>query len=120
MTDQLRNPNSKFYPPTEPDCNYFGYPDNQVKPYLRDLIERARDNSRRFSISHLTTTTHHPWVPPPAFGKQRDYMGRKGWQDHNDINNYLNTIKYADVWIMDMLEDTGVANETMVVVIGDQ
>lgn len=50
-------------------------------------------------------------------------MGHKGWQVHNDINDYLNTIKYGDVWlaeIMDMLEDTGVANETLVVVIGDQ
>ncbi len=50
-------------------------------------------------------------------------MGKKGWVDHESLNDYLNTIKYADVWlgeIMDMLEDTGVANETLVVVAGDQ
>ncbi|RDW79354.1 hypothetical protein BP6252_03992 [Coleophoma cylindrospora] len=120
--DVLRDTKSKFYPPTEPDSNYFGYPETQVKPYIRDIIETARDNDRRFFISHLTSTTHHDWSLPAAFGPKSHYMGHLGWQDHEDINSYLNTIKYADGWlgeIMDLLEETAVINETLVVVTGD-
>jgi beta-glucosidase/6-phospho-beta-glucosidase/beta-galactosidase len=47
-------------------------------------------------------------------------MGGKGWVNHKMMKDYF---KYADVWlaeIMDILEDTGVADETLVVVAGDQ
>lgn len=119
----FQDPKSKFYPPTEPESNYLGYSDAQLKPYIRDIIETARDDGHRFFTSVLTSTTHYPWALPAAFGQQRRYMGEKGWVNHEMMNSYLNTIKYADVWlaeIMDMLEDTGVANETLVVVAGDQ
>jgi len=71
----------------------------------------------------LTSTTHYPWVLPPALGELNSYMGGKGWVNHKMKNDYLNTIKYTDVWlaeIMDILEDTGVADENLVVVAGDQ
>ena len=121
--EQLQDPKSKFYPPTEPEFNYLGYSDAPLKPYIKDIIETARDKGHRFFTSVLTSTTHYPWVLPPAFGKPSNYMGGKGWVNHKMMNDYLNTIKYADVWlaeIMDILEDTGVADETLVVVAGDQ
>lgn len=42
---------------------------------------------------------------------------------HEDINNYLNTVRYVDHWlgeILGLLGDTGIANETLVVFVGDQ
>jgi beta-glucosidase/6-phospho-beta-glucosidase/beta-galactosidase len=59
-------------------------------------------------------------VLPLALGKPNSYMGGKGWVNHKMMKDYF---KYADVWlaeIMDILEDTGVADETLVVVAGDQ
>lgn len=42
---------------------------------------------------------------------------------HEDMNNYLNTVRYVDGWlgdILQVLDDTGIANETLVVLVGDQ
>jgi glucan phosphoethanolaminetransferase (alkaline phosphatase superfamily) len=42
---------------------------------------------------------------------------------HEDMNNYLNTIRYVDHWlgeILSLLNDTEIANETLVVFVGDQ
>ncbi|KAI9825760.1 MAG: hypothetical protein M1819_000478 [Sarea resinae] len=118
---QIRASKSKHYPPTEAEAHYFGYPETQAKPYMRDIIVKARDSGRRLFLSHMTSSTHHPWVLPSSTQSQ-EYMGNRGWSDHSDLNNYLNTVKYSDGWlaeIMDMLEETGAINETLVVVTGD-
>lgn len=118
----IRDPNSKHYPPTEPEAHYFGYPESQAKPYMRDIILKARESGRRLFLSHLTSSTHHPWVLPASTQRQ-DYTGHEGWADHSDLNDYLNTIKYSDGWlreVMDMLEETKIINETLVVITGDQ
>jgi Sulfatase len=119
----LSNSSSKFFPPTEPESNYFGYPEKQVKPYIRDLIIQAEEKNERLFLSHLTSSTHHPWSTPKSFGEQKNYMGSASWINHQHLNKYLNTVAYADAWlgeILDELEDTGVANETLVVMVGDQ
>jgi len=39
------------------------------------------------------------------------------------MNKYLNTIRFVDRWIGDilkLLDETGIANETLVVAVGDQ
>jgi phosphoglycerol transferase MdoB-like AlkP superfamily enzyme len=121
--EQLQDSQSKFYSPSEPELNYLGYSDAPLKPYIKDIRETARDKGHRFFTSVLTSTTHYPWVLPPALGEPNSYMGGKGWVNHKMMNDYLNTIKYTAVWlaeIMDILEDTGVADENLVVVAGDQ
>lgn len=42
---------------------------------------------------------------------------------HEDINKYLNAVRYVDTWLGDMmkvLDEAGIANETLVVFVGDQ
>lgn len=42
---------------------------------------------------------------------------------HEDINQYLNAVRYVDTWLgemMKVLDEAGIANETLVVFVGDQ
>ncbi|ODA77234.1 hypothetical protein RJ55_06861 [Drechmeria coniospora] len=106
------------------EINYFGYPEPVLKRYLRDYIAKATADDQRMFLSHFTSTTHHPWATPKSF-KTLDYMGSAhgGLTDsHKDMNKYLNTIRWNDAWLgdlMQMLDDHGIANETLVVLVGD-
>ncbi|CAG8956087.1 hypothetical protein HYFRA_00011871 [Hymenoscyphus fraxineus] len=120
VRDTLLDPSSP-HQPTEKEVNYFGFPEDQVKPYMRDLFEAAKEKNERLFMSHFTSTTHHPWALPEDFGELVDYLEPKKWSE-GSLNKYLNTVKYVDGWIgeiMDLLEDVGVADETLVVMVGD-
>jgi hypothetical protein len=123
IKDTLVDPTSKHFPPTEKESNYFGFPEPQLKPYLLDVFRDAERKNERVFLSHLTTSTHHPWNTPEAAGTTVDYLAKDVWGSERPLNRYLNTIRYGDKWIgeiMDMLEDLGVAEETLVVMVGDQ
>ena len=50
-------------------------------------------------------------------------MGKKGSVDHSLMNNYLNTIRYIDDWlgdIMGLLDEAGISNSTLIAIVGDQ
>ncbi|OGE58209.1 hypothetical protein PENARI_c001G09632 [Penicillium arizonense] len=103
------------------EINYFGYAETELRPYVWDLFEEAANNKTRMFLSHVTSTTHHPWSTPDDFMKQ-SYMGEQGSINHDLMNNYLNAARFVDIWlgdIMNMLDRTGIANETLVVVVGD-
>jgi hypothetical protein len=103
------------------EINYFGYAETELRPYVRDLFEEAANNKTRMFLSHVTSTTHHPWSTPDDFKKQ-PYMSDQGNINHDLMNNYLNAARFVDIWlgdIMNMLQETGIANETLVVVVGD-
>lgn len=56
----------------------------------------------------------------PSTFDSEDYMGSSG---HTHLNEYLNTISYIDGWMGDvlgLLDEAGIANETLVVFVGDQ
>jgi hypothetical protein len=113
-------PGSKYAPKGQ-EINYFGYAETELKPYVQDLFEEAAQNKTRIFLSHVTSTTHHPWTTPDDF-KMESYMGDEGTVDHDPMNNYLNTQRFVDDWlgdIMTMLDETGIANSTLVVVVGD-
>jgi arylsulfatase A-like enzyme len=117
--DQAR-PGSKYAPKGQ-EINYFGYAETELKPYVQDLFEEAAQKKTRIFLSHVTSTTHHPWTTPEDF-KMEFYMGEEGTVDHDPMNNYLNTQRFVDDWlgdIMTMLDETGIANSTLVVVVGD-
>ena len=90
---------------------------------MRDAIKDAVESKTRLFLSHFTSTIHHPWGTPKDF-EYNDYFSIDGvLSDHEDINSYLNAVRYVDVWlgeIMKLLDDTGIANETLVVLVGDQ
>jgi len=121
VKEDILQPNAK-YPPTAPEANYFGFPESQIKPYLRDLFQEAEKKKERLFLSHFTSSTHHPWSTPEEAGPTFDFLKRQKWGSEHQLNRYLNTIKYGDRWlgeVMDMLEDLGVAQETLVVMVGD-
>ncbi|CAM1502486.1 Fc.00g044700.m01.CDS01 [Cosmosporella sp. VM-42] len=104
------------------EINYFGFPETALRPYIVDYITNATANNQRMFMSHFTSTTHHPWRTPEWFNTT-DYMRTQGtlrW--HDDFNKYLNTIRFHDQWLgelMSLFDDLGIANETLVVFVGD-
>lgn len=118
----IESPNATHYPVKSEEVNYYGYPDTELREYIRDAIDNAERNHTRLFLTHLTGTTHHPWgVPNNAF---EQIMGPSSWSAHDeDLNRYLNTIGFVDKWlaeIIGILEEKGVINETLFVMAGDQ
>ncbi|KAI1911196.1 hypothetical protein LOZ39_002041 [Ophidiomyces ophidiicola] len=116
--ETLDDRHSKYYPSNFSEVNYFGYPDQAVERPLRDQIKEAAEGKSRLFLSHFTTTSHHPWHVPDDFNKTEYFVSRT----KQDLNNYLNAIHYDDAWmgnVLKMLEEGGIANETLVVFIGD-
>ncbi|KAF8424283.1 alkaline-phosphatase-like protein [Tirmania nivea] len=118
--EEIADPNAK-YPPKTPPLNYFGYSEHELKPYIRDLFLNAKENNERVFLSHITTTTHHPWATPPEYGPQLPYWGGKH-AGKSAWNAYLNSINSADKWVMELLQvlkEIGAEQETLVVFLGD-
>ncbi|KAL1961212.1 hypothetical protein VTO42DRAFT_3158 [Malbranchea cinnamomea] len=117
----LKDPNSKYYPPTEKEINYFGFADQELKPYLRDYMLDAVQNNKRLFLGHITATSHHPWDTPKSFSRTR-YVPDGLMERFKVLNSYLNAVAYDDIWmgtIFELLEETGIANETLTIMIGD-
>lgn len=103
--------------------NFWGYPDGSMAGYFRDAIEKAEKNHERLFLTHLTGITHHPWDSPDGkyedlFGSESNSFGGK----NDQLNRYMNTVGINDQWygdFLDILEETGVANETLIVMTGD-
>ncbi|KFG86091.1 sulfatase domain-containing protein [Metarhizium anisopliae] len=108
----------------EEEVNYFGYAETAIKSHIKDYMKKAIESNQRMFLSHFTSTTHHPWSVPSWFDKT-EYMGsaRGGLTtSHEDMNNYLNTIRWNDAWVgevMQLLDDFEISNETLVVFVGD-
>lgn len=125
VRETLQSPTAK-YPPKQGEVNYFGYSETELKPYIKDLFENAEKSGERIFLSHLTSSTHHPWATPEEFGEQELYWGEEGSHASGGgtaWNRYLNSIRWGDAWIAEtlkLLEEAGVANETLVVMVGDQ
>lgn len=121
--ETLENPMAKHFPPKTPIINYYGYADTELRDYLPDAIHEAERDHKRLFLTHITGTTHHPWAVP---GPEPENLmgGSHYWPGMNrNMNRYLNSIGYIDKWlaeILQLLEDTGIANETLVVMAGDQ
>ncbi|KAF4470969.1 hypothetical protein FALBO_2110 [Fusarium albosuccineum] len=103
--------------------NYFAYPEPVLMPYLKEFITNTTANNQRMFMSHFTSTTHHAWDTPKGFPTY-DYLphGNLDNKWHRNLNKYINTIRWHDGWmaqLMQLLDDTGIANETLVVFAGD-
>ncbi|EED16452.1 conserved hypothetical protein [Talaromyces stipitatus ATCC 10500] len=120
VKETIEDPSATHYPPKTKVLNYFGYSEDEIESYMKDLVFEAAENKTRLFLSHLTLTTHHPWAYPSTF-KDENYFGRDRW-NHRDMNSYLNTVRYGDAWlgkILGYLEQAGIANRTLVVIVGD-
>ncbi|KAM0251467.1 hypothetical protein ACHAQJ_008176 [Trichoderma viride] len=115
---ELKDEAAKLGPVDLPDVNYYGMPEVAVEDYLRDVFTSAKKNNERVFLSHLTSSTHHDFGIP----KDEEYVPLAGDADHEDLSHYLNAVGYVDRWlekILQILDDEGVANETLLVVVGD-
>lgn len=120
--EQISNSRAKYHHSGMREINYFGYPEAEVYPYMKDMIEDAVKKDKRLFLSHFTSTTHHPWNTPGDFENEH-YFEESLLGTHDDMDKYLNTVRYVDSWLgkfMGLLEETGISNETLVVFVGDQ
>ncbi|KAJ5818462.1 hypothetical protein N7474_004053 [Penicillium riverlandense] len=120
-SEDIEKTESKYYHKME-KINYFGYAEEEIRPYLKDMIRDTIDNNQRLFLSHFTSTTHHPWGVPSKFKKKEYIPHSQAFSKHERLDAYLNTIRYVDNWLgqfMDLLHEEGIANETLTVFVGD-
>ena len=100
------------------DVNYFSIPEYPLEEYIKDTFRDAKENDERVFLTHLTSTTHHAFGIP----KSENYVKMTEQKELNDLSNYVNAVGYGDRWlgrIMELLEEEGVANQTLVILAGD-
>ncbi|KAK1993814.1 alkaline phosphatase-like protein [Colletotrichum falcatum] len=115
-SEYLRSDAAKFGRVNLKNVNYFGMQETPLEDYMRDRFETAKKTNERVYISHLTSTSHHPYGMP----EDEKYVPLGRGLD--DLSHYINAIGYDDRWlgkITKMLDDLGVANETLLVLVGD-
>lgn len=120
MTQGSINAGGRKYTSEDEEVEGYGYPDKVLKNYIRDAVADAEKNHTRLFLSHLTGNTHHPWNKP---GDYEELIGKSDDGLNKKLNRYLNTVAYQDGWladILEVLEDAGVADETLLVMAGDQ
>ncbi|KAJ5101715.1 hypothetical protein NUU61_003937 [Penicillium alfredii] len=122
FAEDINKKRSKYWHHQMERINYFGYPETEVRPYIRDMINDTLNANKRLFLSHFTSTTHHPWNTPADFSR-KDYFGpHSSLSQHNTMNDYLNTIRFDDEWLgdlMGLIENAGIANQTLTVFVGD-
>ncbi|KAJ5675639.1 hypothetical protein N7462_008536 [Penicillium macrosclerotiorum] len=114
----IGHPGAKYYHQDMEPINYFGFSEREIYPYLQDVVKDAIKKNQRLFLSHFTSTTHHPWATPKDFEDEQYFASESLMGKHEDMNSYLNSVRYVDTWLGDMLkilDDTGIANETLVV-----
>ncbi|CAI7613677.1 unnamed protein product [Penicillium glandicola] len=118
-TKESINEGGAIYIPEETEEEEkYGHPDHTLKNYMRDAFAEAKKNNTRLFIGHLTHNTHTPWFKPGNYSEM--FGNGAGWNEQ--LNRYLNTVKYQDDWlatILEILEEAGVADETLLVMAGD-
>jgi hypothetical protein len=115
---ELKDEAAKLGPVDLPDVNYYGMAEAAVEDYLRDAFASAKKNNERVFLSHMTSSTHHDFGIP----EDEKYVPLAGDADHEDLSHYLNAVGYVDRWlnrILQILDEEGVANETLLVAVGD-
>ena len=117
-SEYLHSDDAKFGKSEIEDINYYGMPEAAIEDYLRDAFVSAKKNNERVFLSHLTSTAHHPFGLP----KDEEYVPLSKEGELGDLSGYTNAIGFVDRWlgkILDILEETGAANETLVIYVGD-
>ena len=93
--------------------NYFGYEDKIMLGYTKKWLEEK--SGKPFFMSLLTITPHHDYILPKGFAT-------KDYTDKQPLNDYLNTLRYQDDFLKELMaifENTGQADNTLFVVVGD-
>lgn len=114
--EYLQSDKAKFGKVNISDINYYGMP-VVIKDYIRDAFASAKKNNERLFLSHLTSTTHHPFGMP----EQEEYVPLAAEKKQSDLSHYVNAVGYVDRWLGQILAilDEGVADKTLLVLVGD-
>lgn len=118
--EYLQGDSPKFGNVTMEDVNYYGMPEIAIEDYIRDAFEMAKEKNERVFMAHLTSTTHHPFGIPED--GEHPYVSLTKDDGLQVVSQYLNAIHYVDGWlqkILDTLDGLKVADETLVVFVGD-
>ncbi|KAM3429498.1 hypothetical protein MY4824_008230 [Beauveria thailandica] len=116
--EYLQGEDPKFGYVGLPDINYYGMAEVAIEDYIRDAFANAKRDNERVLLTHITSTTHHPFEIP----REERYVSLSGDSNLNDLSHYLNAVGYVDRWmdkILGILDEQQVANETLVVAVGD-
>ncbi|CAG8945350.1 unnamed protein product [Penicillium salamii] len=114
--------NSTYFHEGMEKINYFGYAETEARPYIKDMIDETLRQNKRLFLSHFTSTTHHPWGTPEGFTRE-EYFGENHKSQHEHMDGFLNANRFVDTWLgdlMKLLNDAGIADETLTVFVGDQ
>ncbi|KAH6611072.1 sulfatase domain [Trichoderma cornu-damae] len=118
--EYLRSDDARFGRVDVEDINYYGMPEDVIQDYVRHAFETAKQNNERVFLTHLTSTTHHPFGLPenvthvPITSEENTKL--------DNVSKYLNAVGFVDRWlqkVLDILDEQGVADETLVVLVGD-
>ena len=94
-------------------ANYFG-PEDAVM--LQPSMTWLKDAKRPFLLTYLTLTPHHDYLAP------RKRYGFESFVQDDELNRYLNTLRYVDGFTRDVFEGLkaqGLDQDTIFVVVGD-
>lgn len=118
--EYLQGDHPKLGNVTLDDVNYYGMPEEAIEDYVRDAFVIAKENNERVFLTHLTSTSHHPFAIPDD--ENYPYIPLSEDDKLDNLSHYLNSMGYVDHWlskILGILENEGVADETLLVVVGD-
>ncbi|EFY93821.1 sulfatase domain protein [Metarhizium acridum CQMa 102] len=116
--EYLQSDEAKFGKNTMPEINYYGMAESAVEEYIRDAFKTANEKNERLFLSHLTSTAHHPFKMPD----EETYVPLAPEGKLEDLSHYVNTIGLVDRWlgkILQIIEEEGSTNNTLVVMVGD-
>ncbi|KAK3191910.1 hypothetical protein K4F52_001953 [Lecanicillium sp. MT-2017a] len=116
--EYLQSDDAKFGKVDLPEINYYGMAEVAIEDYVRDAFVRAKKDNERVLLTHITNTTHHPFKIPEGEG----FVELSEDSSLDDLSNYANAVGYVDGWlgkIFNILEEQEVADETLVVMVGD-
>ncbi|WAO96514.1 Sulfatase domain-containing protein [Fusarium falciforme] len=114
--EYLRSPNATHGPVTLPNINAFAFEEDPLEDYFRDVFVSAKEKDERVFLTHLTSTSHHAFKMP----EHEQYVPVANGLDM--LSHYVNSEGYDDKWlrkVLDLLDEQGVANETLIVFVGD-
>lgn len=95
------------------EANYFGYEDDIMLEPSRAWLEE--NGEEPFFATYLTVTPHHNYVVPDRYGK-------KEFAEDEELNNYLNTLRYQDFFLKNLFRqyrELGLYKDTIFIVLGD-
>lgn len=115
--DYLQSDTAKFGKVNLPNVNYFGLAEEPLLDYFRDAFTSVKDTNERLFLTHVTSTTHHPYTMPAD--EKYVPLATGKWKH---LSQYINSVGYDDRWLgkmLNVLDEENVSNDTLVIVHGD-